>query len=127
VTSYHRRNILEHCRAMRNAPTDAEDRLWRRLRNRQLERVKFRRQHPVGPYIVDFYCHETNFALELDGSGHEDSDQADYDQNRAAELESMGIKVMRFWNNEVRDNMEGVLDAIREALTPTLSQRERED
>jgi very-short-patch-repair endonuclease len=108
--------ILEHCRAMRSDPTDAEDRLWRKLRNRQLDGMKFRRQHPIGPYIVDFCCHEANLAIELDGSGHEDSDQADYDRNRSADLQSMGIIVMRFWNHEVRHNLEGVLEAIREVL-----------
>ena len=96
------------------------------MRNRQLEGAKFRRQRPVGLYIVDFYCHEANLAIELDGSGHVDADQADYDRNRSAELESAGITVIRFWNYEVWDNLEGVLAAIRAALTPALSQRERE-
>ena len=123
---YRSRKILDHCRAMRTDATDAEVRLWRRLRNRQLDGVKFRRQHPVGPYIVDFYCHEANLAIELDGSGHQDPGQADYDRTRSAELQSMGITVIRFWNLEVRDNIEGVIAAIRQSLTPALSQRERE-
>jgi very-short-patch-repair endonuclease len=126
VTVYQRCKMLEHCREMRTDPTDAENKLWTRLRNRQLAGAKFRRQHPVGPYIVDFYCHEANLASELDGSGHEDADQADYDRNRSLELQSTGIEVMRFWNNEIRDDLESVLAAIREALTPALSQRERE-
>ncbi len=126
VTVYRRRKILDNCRAMRTDPTNAEDKLWRRLRNRQLAGAKFRRQHPVGQYIVDFYCHEANLAIELDGSGHEDADQADYDRNRSAELESAGITVIRFWNYEVWDDLEGVLTTIRGALTPALSQWERE-
>ena len=96
-----------------------------RLRNRQLVGMKFRRQHPIGPYIVDFYCHEARLAIELDGSGHQDEDQADYDRIRSTELESKGVKVMRFWNQDVTDNLDGVLEAITEALTLALSQKER--
>jgi very-short-patch-repair endonuclease len=125
VALYHRGKIIDHCRAMRTDPTRAEDKLWKGLRNRQLVGMKFRRQHFLGPYIVDFYCHEASLAIELDGSGHQDMDQADYDQIRSMELEGMGVKVIRFWNQEVVNNLEGVLDAIKEALTLALSQRER--
>jgi len=100
--------------------------LWRRLRNRQLAGAKFRRQHAVGRFILDFYCYEAGLAIELDGGGHAEKEQADYDRERTAELKSKGVRVIRFWDNEVLQNMEGVLDAILDALTPTLSQRERE-
>jgi len=110
---------------MRTDSTCAEDMLWKRLRNRQLVGMKFRRQHPLGPYIVDFYCHEASLAIELDGRGHQDTDRADYDQIRSMELEGMGVKVIRFWHQEVMDNLEGVLEVIKGALTLALSQRER--
>ena len=118
---YHRHKLLDHSRAMRTDPTEAEEKLWRRLRNRQLVGMKFRRQHPIGPYVVDFYCHEAGLVIELDGSGHRKEDSADYDRIRSTDLQSMGIKVIRFWNQEVIDDLEGVLQAIRDALTRVLS------
>jgi very-short-patch-repair endonuclease len=118
----HSQEILNRCSALRTAQTHAESKLWKRLRNRQLDGLKFRRQHPVGPYILDFYCHEAKLAIELDGSGHQEPEQADYDDNRSAELQSMGIRTVRFWNNEVMENLEGVLESIRETLTHGSSQ-----
>ena len=111
---------------MRRRPTEAEKKLWSRLRNRQLVGVKFRRQHLIGHFVIDFYCHEARLAIEVDGDNHAEEYQAAYDNLRTAELESHGVRVLRFWNNEVLNNIEGVLDAILAALTLTLSQRERE-
>ena len=108
-------------RKLRNAPTDAEHRLWQCLRNRQLEGCKFRRQHPFGDYILDFACLERKVVVELDGSQH--ADNIDYDLARARCLERSGFKVLRFWNNEVFDNIEGVveviLDVLMQRLTPS--------
>jgi very-short-patch-repair endonuclease len=108
--------------------TDAERRLWSKLRNSQLNGEKFRRQHPLGPYVLDFFCERTNLAVEVDGGQH--AEQAEADLARTRWLESKGCRVIRFWNNEVLSNTEEVLEAIRLALNasphPTLSPRERE-
>jgi very-short-patch-repair endonuclease len=94
---------------MRGAPTDSELRLWRLLRDRRLSGFKFRRQVPVGPYIVDFLCVGAKLIVEADGSQHAESLR---DNIRDAYLASRGWKVLRFWNNEVLQNREGVLETI---------------
>jgi very-short-patch-repair endonuclease len=96
--------------------TDAERILWQKLRRKSLGGFKFRRQQPVGPYILDFYCHQAKLAIELDGSQH--AIAREYDEIRTAYLASMGIDVIRFWNNDVIGNLEGVLTRIDEALSP---------
>ena len=90
--------------------TDAEQKLWSTVRNRQLAGLKFRRQVPIGAYIVDFYCHECRLVLELDGSQH--LAQLEYDDIRTCFLQAQGIRVLRFWNNEILSNIEGVLQQI---------------
>ena len=108
-------------RNLRNAPTDAESKLWQRLRHRQLEGYKFRRQHPFGDFIVDFACLEHKVVVELDGSQH--ADRVECDSKRTLFLEYAGMIVLRFWNNEVFGNIEGVLEIIlrtlRERSTPS--------
>src|SRR3984957_4988544 len=94
---------------MRGAPTDAELRLWRLLRDRRLNGVKFRRQVTVGPYIVDFLCVGAKLIVEADGSQHAESR---HDNVRDAYQAGEGWKVLRFWNNEVSQNREGVLETI---------------
>ena len=95
--------------------------MWKLLRNRQLDGWKFRRQHPVGKYILDFYCHEARLGVELDGGQHAEPDQAQYDAERAQALEAEGIRVLRFWNNEVLKNTTAVLQEIWNVLTDSLS------
>src|ERR1700729_2031189 len=102
-------NQRSGARAMRGAPTDSELRLWRLLRDRRLSGFKFRRQVPIGPYIVDFLCVSAKLVVEVDGSPHAESLP---DEARDAYLESQGWKVLRFWNNEVLRNREGVLETI---------------
>jgi len=102
-------NQRSRARAMRRAPTDAELRLWRLLRDRRLNGFKFRRQVPVGPYIVDFLCVASRLIVEADGSQH---DQNGRDGVRDACLESQGWTVLRFWNPDVLRNRESVLDTI---------------
>lgn len=89
---------------------DAEALLWSLLRNRRLANAKFRRQHVIAPYIVDFYCAEHRLAIELDGGQH--SEQQDYDQRRDAFLEQKNITVLRFWNHQMLNETEAVLEAI---------------
>ena len=101
-------------RRLRNASTDAEHALWQRLRLRQLDGCKFRRQHPFGDYIIDFVCLERKLVVELDGSQHAESTTAD--ARRTACLEHAGFTVLRFWNHQVFDEMDGVLEVIWQAL-----------
>jgi very-short-patch-repair endonuclease len=102
---------------LRSASTDAERLLWRNLRNRGLSDFKFRRQQIIGRYIVDFVCLEEKLVVELDGGQH--VEQQDRDAVRTSFLESEGFEVLRFWNNDVLANLEGVMDAISCALRST--------
>ena len=97
-----------HARRLRRDSTKAEQILWRQLRNRQLDGFKFRRQVTVGPYIVDFVCAEAHLAVEADGGQH----TATSDSRRSAFLEALGLRVIRFWNNDILENPEGVLETI---------------
>lgn len=122
-------NILHLARQMRRRSTNAEARLWQLLRDRRFGGFKFRRQHPFGRHIIDFYCHETKLGIELDGVGRTEQGQATYDVERDSVIQEAGISLVRIWNNEVLENLEGVAEHIWEALvalTPPLSQGERE-
>jgi D-cysteine desulfhydrase family pyridoxal phosphate-dependent enzyme len=101
-------------RALRKHQTDAEKLLWNRLRNRQVENCKFRRQQAVGPYITDFLCLEPKLVIELDGGQH--STQMEQDEQRTRYLQSFGYRVLRFWNHEVLRETDAVLEAIRVAM-----------
>jgi len=105
-------------RSLRKRQTDAEQRLWTRLRDRRLLGFKFRRQHSIGRYIADFYCAEARFVIELDGGQH--ANDRVRDAERTAILEREGYRVLRFWDNDVFQNLEGVLQRIVEALDPHL-------
>ena len=113
-------------RALRRNATDAEQIMWRLLRDRRLGGVKFRRQVPIGPFVADFACIAQRVVVELDGGQHSDNAS---DVRRDAYLKAEGWRVLRFWNNDAMRNREGVLETICDAaaLTPTLSRkRERE-
>lgn len=105
---------MSHANTLRKSQTDTEKRLWHSLRNRQLARFKFRRQQPIATYIVDFVCLEHKLVVELDGGQH--AGQQSYDVERTRILNKQGFKVLRFWNNEVFENMEGVLSVILREL-----------
>lgn len=104
----------QKARAPRKSETDAERKIWQLLRSRSLNDVKFRRQHPVGPYIVDFVCINEKLIIELDGSQHQQ--QQTYDAQRTAFLEQAGYRVIRFWDNDVLLKTENVMQAIYDAL-----------
>ena len=103
---------------MRSGQTDAEAALWFHLRGGRLQGLKFRRQHPIPPYVVDFYCEPLRLVVELDGSQHTTVNDA----ARSRELERRGVRVVRFWNNNVLQDIEAVLAAILiAARSPTLT------
>ena len=108
------KQTLEQAKALRQRQTDAEGLLWHYLRKKQLGGFKFRRQQPIGPYIVDFACMPEMLLVELDGGQH--AERAAHDQRRDAFLRSKGFRVLRFWNNEAFENCFGVLERVYEAL-----------
>ena len=108
--------LLQKARDLRRNPTDAEQRLWPSLCGRQMCGFKFRRQHPIGPYIADFYSHEAQLVIEIDGGQHGEDNQRLYYEKRTAYLEAQGIRVLRFWNHHVFEETESVLEVIRHAL-----------
>jgi very-short-patch-repair endonuclease len=100
-------------RSLRGRMTDAERRLWYALKDRRFEKFKFRRQVPIGRFIVDFVCFEARIVIEVDGGQHADSRS---DQRRDRWLTANGFRVLRFWNNEVLRNFEGVMTVLAQAL-----------
>ena len=103
-------NNTARARQLRKSLTDAERVLWNILRNRQVLGYRFRRQAPIGPYIVDFVCFESRLVIEVDGGQH--VEQANYDADRTGWLEGAGYRVIRFWNSQVLEETEAVRDAI---------------
>ncbi|NMM28975.1 MAG: endonuclease domain-containing protein [Glaciimonas sp.] len=112
-------DIRTWAREMRSGMTDAEALLWKLLRNRLLAGAKFRRQHPVGRYILDFYCDGRKLGIELDGGQH--GEAVAYDQVRDQWLRGQGIHIMRFWNNQMLTETEGVLESIYQVLQAVAS------
>ncbi len=109
------RRVRARARQLRHRPTPAEEVLWQSLRNRQLG-VKFRRQHPIGTLIVDFYCHQAKFIVEIDGEVHGSPGQIERDVARTDWLEERGFRVIRFGNDEVLRDVGSVLNAIAVVL-----------
>jgi len=107
--------VSEHVKQLRASLTDAEVRLWHEVRRSALGH-KFRRQHALGPYIVDFICLAQKLIIELDGGQHGEPENAAKDTERTAWLEERGYKVIRFWNNDVLENMDAVLIRIQDEL-----------
>ncbi len=116
LISYYRPMANERARALRRNQTDAERILWRALKGKQLNGCRFRRQHPMGVYIVDFVCLERKLIIELDGDQHGFPEHVEHDEKRSLWLQTKGYHVARFWNDEVYGNLDGVLDAILELL-----------
>ena len=100
---------------LRNNATAAEAILWRALKGKRVEGLKFRRQFGVGPYVIDFYCPEIRLGIELDGGVHKTSHTHEYDEMRSRFLAENGIRVLRFDNEVVYNNVEGIIEAIRKA------------
>jgi very-short-patch-repair endonuclease len=107
------RELRDRAREMRANPTPAERRLWSMLRDRRMPTAKFRRQHVIAPYIVDFACIERSLIIEVDGSQHADSVS---DRQRDAYLARLGFRILRFWNNDLLENPSGVFEMIYATL-----------
>jgi very-short-patch-repair endonuclease len=107
-------NTKSKARILRKSMTSAEKTLWNRLRRGQLNGMYFRRQHPYGIYILDFFCHETNLAIEVDGAIH--LGNKEYDEERTQYIESTGLRVIRFSNEEIEEKVDKVIKAIYACL-----------
>jgi very-short-patch-repair endonuclease len=99
--------LFERARKMRLHQTEAEAKLWEVLQNKKMIGFRFKRQHPINIFIADFYCHKLKLVIEVDGEIHHQKDRKEYDLNRTAEMERLGIDVMRFTNNQVLENLVG--------------------
>ena len=107
-----RRQISHHASQLRRNRTDAEEKFWQAVRNRQIDGFKFRFQHSLLPYVADFACLDAMLIVEIDGGQHSEA----RDAKRTAFLESKGFEILRFWNNDVLTNLDGVILVVREAL-----------
>ena len=110
---YHKQQITR-ARSLRRNQTEAEKKLWYHLRSTPFNAFKFRRQVPIGPYIVDFLSYKSNLVIELDGGQHYEN--RNYDAKRTLMLNGRGYTVIRFWNNDVMGNIDGVLETIMKVL-----------
>ena len=104
--------LYEYGRELRRGSTKAEQVLWEYLKNKKLNGLKFRRQHPLDKFIADFYCHEKKLVVELDGNIHDEIEIQQYDQARTYDLKEFNITVIRFRNEEVLNNVENVIKKI---------------
>ncbi|HEY5534069.1 MAG TPA: endonuclease domain-containing protein [Ignavibacteria bacterium] len=121
---YNKITLKEKRKKLRNNMPSPEVYLWNRIKNKQILNVKFRRQYSIDNYIVDFYSPELKLAIEIDGDSHFTSKAIDYDIQRTKYIESLGIKVVRYFNNDIMCNMEGVyydlVNIIKESQTPLI-------
>jgi very-short-patch-repair endonuclease len=108
--------LTKTARLLRRKQTDAEKKLWQKLRSRQFEDSKFRRQQPMATYIVDFVSYEKQLVIELDGGQHNEKKVMEKDAEKTRWLERKGYRVLRFWDNEIMGNIEGVMEKISEFL-----------
>ena len=111
-----RKDGTQLARHLRRRETEAERALWRRLRNRQIDGWKFKRQVPFGRFVLDFFCFDADLVIEVDGGSHAEAQGIERDKVRTAYLEANGLTVIRFWNGDVLNNIDGVLEVVYEAL-----------
>ena len=114
-------NLVHRAKDLRQSETEPEQIIWSWLRAKKLNGVKFRRQEPIGTYIVDFVSFEKKLIIEIDGGQHSTDENKANDEVRTQWLESQGFRVLRFWNNEVSSNLDGVIARIKESLCGTPS------
>ncbi len=108
--------IFRNAYKLRKNPTEAEEILWQYLRNRQMEGVRFRRQHPLQKFVADFYAHQYKLVIEVDGDYHNEKVQSFYDHDRDENLSNYSLTILRFTNDEVKRSIEYVLSVIRETI-----------
>ena len=111
-------NKITLARNLRKNATIQERRLWNLLKNRQFHNLKFKRQQPIGDYIVDCICKEAKIIIEIDGGQHNEAENIEYDKTRTEFLNSLGYKVIRFWNNEIYANIDDVLLRLNQEINP---------
>ncbi len=114
-------STFRNAEKLRNRLTASEKILWEELRKRKLIDLKFRRQHPISRYVLDFYCHEAKLGIELDGKYHEKKSQQLYDKDRTENLEKYNIQIIRFTNDDVINSLQKVLNRIQEACELRIS------
>jgi very-short-patch-repair endonuclease len=108
--------IFDRAQQLRKRMTEAEQKLWKMLRNRRFEGLKFRRQHPINRFVVDFYCHQKLLVVEVDGGIHNDADVKEHDEGREEELKNFGLTIVRFTNEEVLNDIYAVLEKLKAKL-----------
>ena len=116
VSPFNKKELKGLRQNLRNNMPPAEKILWNKLKGKQLEKYKFRRQHSIDEFILDFYCPQAELAIEIDGDSHYEDDSPKYDAERSRKIESHGIRIIRFTNNEVYDSLNGVVDQILKQL-----------
>lgn len=116
--------LLEFAKSMRTNATDAESLMWQLLRNKRFMNLKFRRQYVIAPYIVDFYCHELGLVIELDGSQHNMDDAIEYDAERTKFLEALDLQVVRYWNHDVLNHTNVILDNLWQTCSELKSEKQ---
>jgi len=114
-------DVMDLAKSLRNTMTHYEKLLWEKLKGKQICGVRFRRQHAISFYIVDFYCHEAMLVVEVDGTVH--SFKVDHDDGRSAEMEKFGIKIIRFTNSEVENNIDRVINRIEAIVNERINRQ----
>ncbi len=109
-------STFENAKQLRIRMTESENILWKHLSKKKLGNYRFRRQHPIGSFIADFYCHKAKLVIEIDGQYHSNEDQAQNDKNRTHEINLLGVNVIRFKNDQVKYHIEEVLGEIKKHL-----------
>jgi very-short-patch-repair endonuclease len=109
--------IIKRAAILRANTTPAEDALWKKINRSQLYDLRFKRQHPIGKFIVDFYCSKLSLVIEVDGDVHDLPDVAERDEGREIELKKYGLRVLRFTNEEVLNNIDSVVESIKQFIT----------
>jgi len=113
---FNNKETIKRCKELRKKSTPQEIIFWSRVRAKRFHNLKFRRQHQIGKYIVDFVCLNKKIIIELDGFQHKEENQERYDKTRTEFLEKENFIIIRFWNNEINDNLDGVFIKIEEFL-----------
>ena len=116
-----RKKMRDTARTLRKSMTQSEKIFWQQVRRNKILGMNFRRQHPINQFIVDFYCHAAKLVIEIDGSIHEIPESKEHDENRSFELEMLGLKVLRFSNDQVQNDMDKVIELVTKEVKDRLA------